>query len=209
MKLGLFRLQSVMVGASLLLGSAMSYAESTLLVGEHVVVTNIDGQKISSGLLSPTRKFVLPAGEHRISAKYKRLYELSSDEHDVLRSASITVTGAMKDGEVYQLDMVNQPEDYDTAIKYAEKPTLSLTHKGQTVAQKSAISGSGGGFLSGLAGIVSGKREVSVNTVANPQAAAPSVVHHANTTVLDKFMQLWLQASPSERQKIKSWVKDQ
>lgn len=197
-------------------GLSSAHAESILLVGDSTVVTNINGQKIASGFFSsPPSKFNLPAGTHKITAKYERLYDLSKDNHDILRSVEITLPVTLEDNSTYTLDMINQPEKYKQAVKYAEKPTLGLMNKGKVLAQKTAITGSYSGF-GGL--FNSNDKSVTINTTANNPAATPvnsseQVIEDQTPKneekVLDNFMKMWLKATPAERQKIKDWVKDQ
>lgn len=195
--------------------SGNTLADSVLIVGDNVVVTQIDDQKISNGFISkPIRKFRLPAGNHKISAKYKRLYDLTADDHDIVRSTELTVSAPMQDGQRYQLVMADQPEDYEAAVTYAEKPTLSIVKDGAVVVKQTAITGSTG-FLGGVGSsigqIFTGTRKsgdaVVVNTTNASQPASSKPT--SNQSTLDQFMRIWLQATPTERIKIKNWVKDQ
>lgn len=191
--------------------SLSALAESVLSIGDNVVVTKIDGQSISNGLLSnPVRQFKLPAGNHTITAKYQRLYDLTADDHDIVRSPELTLSAVMQDGQRYRIVMANQPEDYDSAVAYAQKPTLSLLQGNTVVTDKTAITGSTGGLLGGIGQIFTGSGKgdaVTVNTTAK-QPVQP-VTNKASSSTLDQFMRVWLNATPAERIKIKNWVKDQ
>lgn len=214
-----------------LLVSGVSFAQSILVVEDHVVVTEIDGQKISSGFFSaPSKRFELPAGQHAVTAMYKRLYDLNADNHDVLRSAELTVTSNFQDGQTYGLKMASQPSSYDDAKEYAKKPTLQLVHGSQVLASKTAITGTSTGLLGGVAksigGLFDGNGDNTVVIDTTPAAGVSSAPSNAQTvaqqrpaaavratsnsvSTLDRFMQVWLQATPAEREKIRHWVKDQ
>lgn len=198
-------------------------ADAVLLVGENVIVTKIDDQKISNGFLSnPIRKFQLPAGQHKITAKYERLYDLTSDDHDIVRSTELTVLAQMQDSQSYKLVMSNQPDAYEKAVSYAEKPTMSLLNGGNVVASKTAITGSTG-FLGGVTGsigqIFTGKERQGDTVVINTNRTDTkhgvhsttdgSRVSQQNKSTLDQFMRVWLNATPDERVKIKNWVEGQ
>lgn len=214
----------MVLGMAALVFTGQVYAASTLLVGEHTLVTKIDGQEIQTGFFSDgAKKFSLPAGRHNITAKYKRLFDISRDDHDILRSVDLTLPVTLADGQTYTLDMINQPNKYAQAVDYAEKPTLALLHQGKVVVQQTAITGSsGGGLFGGIGKLFSGNTGsqgvVTVNTTAASTNAAPMPNTVVQTpvqqpapkkAVLDSFMQIWLQATPAERAKIKNWVKDQ
>lgn len=206
------------LSALLMFFTVASHADVSLTVGENVVVTRIDGQVISHGLLTaPKRKFVLENGVHEFSAKYKRLFELSADDHDMVRSVDLTLKADMADG-TYQLQMLDQPDVHHKAVEYAEKPTLALLHRGKVITKKTAIVGSTTGMFEGISAGVSrvipgSSANKPVAIKSSPKSVKPTTsdgVTNVNTSnTLDAFMRIWLDASPLERQKIKSWVKDQ
>lgn len=203
---------------SLVMYGITAHAESILLVGKHTVVTNIDGQRIKSGFFStPPKKFNLPAGKHQITAKYDRLFDLNSDEHDILRSVEITLPVTLLDKQSYTLDMINQPNQYQDAKKYVTKPTLGLMLNGQVITQKTAIKGSHRKKPT----IVNRTNHVTQPKIQPAQTSQPAQISDNSQTsnpqtsnpqksdVLDNFMQLWLKATTAERQKIRNWVQEQ
>lgn len=201
--------------------SMPALAQVTLNVGDNTVVTAINGQEVKNGLFSePQRTFNLQAGKHVITAKYTRLYELRGDNHDVLRSSNISLPVELQNGQTYNLVMANQPNDYQSAKDYVKQPTLAIT-QGSTVIASQQATGVGGdsGLLTGIGsaigGIFGGGNKAiesnqqainalegkSPNTIA---AIQPTTV--SSTDTLDQFMNLWLKATPAERDKIRQWV---
>lgn len=212
---------------------AAAQAEVTLQVDDNIKVTVINGQSVSTGIFEePIKSFTLEPGKHVITAKYDRLYILPRDEHDYLRSNNITVTAEMMDNQTYRLAMLNQPEDYNKAREYVKKPTLAVMKGSQIIAQETSLNQDKGLFagLSSLFGGESAQIEnqkaiaavnsqsssstttnVSGNTISavSPAANSKPVTQrpsNANADTLDGFMQLWLEASPDEREKIRQWI---
>ncbi|WP_296245750.1 MULTISPECIES: DUF2057 domain-containing protein [unclassified Psychrobacter] len=211
--------------------SMLSQAAVTLLVDDHIKVTAINGQEIQQSPFQPlTKSFTLEPGQHAITAKYDRLYDLRRDEHDYLRSGNVSVTAELKDDQTYRLTMPNQPEKYEAAREYAKRPTLAVQQNNTIVASQQALEGSSqGGLLSGLGktlgGVFGGANDAelqnqrAIAALGQPTASTPSTVNSgavttvkqatsagSTTNTLDQFMQLWLQATPAEREKIRQWI---
>ena len=207
--------------------SMLSHAAVTLLVDDHIKVTAINGQEIQQSPFQPlTKSFTLEPGQHAITAKYDRLYNLRRDEHDYLRSGNVSVTAELKDNQTYRLVMPNQPEKYEAAREYAKRPTLAVQQNNTVVASQQALEGSQGGLLSGLGktlgGVFGGANDAELQnqraiaalgqpTASTVNTGVVTTVQQttsaaASTSTLDQFMQLWLQATPAEREKIRQWI---
>ncbi|VEG13152.1 DUF2057 family protein [Moraxella cuniculi] len=194
------------------LASNIAIAKVELQVDDNIKVTAINGQEIRHGLLQPLQKtFSLEAGRHVITARYDRLFDISNSDHDYLKSDNITISADLADNQQYQLIMPNQPNNYNAAKEYAKAPTLAIAHNGNIIAQESTTQ-SRTGLLSGITGAIGnmfGRDNQAVNS--NQQAIAainqpPKTTNTANKDNLDGFMQLWLNASEEEREKIRQWI---
>ena len=207
------------------LATTQTFAQVTLNVADNTVVTAINGQEVKNGLLSkPQKTYKLEPGKHVITAKYNRLYELRGDNHDVLRSSNISVPVELADNQTYVLDMLGQPEDYN-----AKQPTLAVPQGKQVIASQQATSSSSSSIFSGLGNALGGvfggsskaveANQQTINALGQSGGAIPAINQPSNqygnqavvTTVsssdsLDQFMQLWLRATPAERDKIRQWV---
>lgn len=226
-------ISSLLIGAGSI--SMLSQAAVTLLVDDHIKVTAINGQEVQQSAFQPlTKKFTLQPGTHAFTAKYDRLYNLSRDEHDYLRSGNVSVTAELADNQTYRLTMPNQPEAYDAAKEYAKRPTLAVQQNNTVVASQQGIAGNQGGLFAGLGkaigGVFSGAGDAELqnqraiaaldqpttqptqNSVNTGTAASTTSIVTSSTTAkqtsntLDSFMQLWLQATPAEREKISQWI---
>lgn len=217
--------------------SMLSHAAVTLLVDENIKVTAINGQELQQSLLQPlTKTFTLQPGQHVITAKYDRLYDLRRDEHDYLRSGNISVAANMVDNQTYRLTMPGQPEAYAAAKKYAERPTLAVQQNDTIIASQQSNGGNDSSIFSGLGkalgGVFGGSGDAGLqNQQAIASLGQPAVTAQGNvnsgavssttytvtpatpaanaaqpSNTLDNFMQLWLQATPAEREKMRQWV---
>lgn len=218
--------------STLLIGAAsvplLSQAAVTLVVGDHMKVTAINGQELQQSLFQDSAKeFTLEPGRHAITAKYDRLYDLSRDEHDYLRSGNVSVVADLADNQTYRLTMLNQPEAYAQAKEYAKRPVLAIQQGTTVIASQQGMGGNQGGLLSGLGralgGVFDGGNDAeqqnqrviaSLNqpstTAYNTTGVATTTNQTANagasTDALDQFMQIWLKATPAEREKMRQWI---
>lgn len=191
--------------------ASQAYATSTLTIGDDIKVTAINGQAISQSPFQPLkRQFELDAGRHVITARYDRLFEINRRDHDYLKSGDITLTVDLEDNQNYQLVLDNAPQNYNTAKEYVKSPTLHLMQGKVLIATQTATaSTSEGGLFSSLGGIF-GKESTLNNqqTVASLNQQAPTPASKPYASTLDKFMELWLNASEEEREKIRQWVQN-
>lgn len=230
MKSNASMLKKLSVGALLVAAgstSMLSQAAVTLLVDDHIKVTAINGQELTQSLLQPlTKSFTLQPGKHVITAKYDRLYDLRRDEHDYLRSGNISVAAELADNQTYRLTMPNQPEDYAAAKAYAERPTLAIQQNNTIIASQESVGGNNGGLFSGLGKALGGvfggsgdaelQNQRAIVALGQPAASTPNTgsvtavkqtaATASTTSTLDQFMQLWLQATPAERGKMRQWI---
>lgn len=194
--------------ATALFAATHTHAEVRLLVDDNIKVTAINGQEIFHGALQPLkREFTLQSGNHVITARYDRLFDLTRGNHDYLKSGNVTVTAHLKNNQTYQLTMPNQPNTYNAAKEYAKAPTLAVSHNGQIIAQESIVEDRSGA-LTGIAQGISGMFGRGNAITSNQKAIA--ALNQNNTPVakdnLDGFMQLWLNSSEEEREKIRQWI---
>ncbi|ALF60281.1 DUF2057 family protein [Psychrobacter urativorans] len=231
MKITASRLKKLTV-STLLVGvgslSMLSHAAVTLLVDDNIKVTAINGQELKQSVFqSLTKEFILQPGKHVITAKYDRLYNLRRDEHDYLRSGNISVAADLADNQTYRLTMLNQPEDYAAAKKYAESPVLAIQQNNTVVASQKSLGGNDGSIFSGLGKAMGGvfggggdaelQNQQAIAALGQPAvtsgavsstsySVAPVASTNQSTNNLDQFMQLWLNATPAEREKMRQWM---
>jgi len=141
----------------------------------------------------------------------------------------VSVTAELVDNQTYRLTMPNQPEKYAAAKEYAKRPTLAVQQNNTVVASQQSLGGNQGGLLSGLGkalgGVFGGADDAelqnqraiaaldkpAVSTQSNVSTGAVTTVKQttsaaSSTSTLDQFMQIWLQATPAEREKMRQWI---
>ncbi len=195
----------LLLSISLLAISTATWADVKLLVDDYIKVTAINGQEINQGVFTPLqREFTLNPGTNVITARYDRLFNLTRDNHDYLRSKDVTVSAQLADNQTYHLTMPNSPERYSDAVNYAKAPTLAITQNTQVISEQSASASSNSGLFANIGALF----ERNDKAVSQNQAVVQAVQSTTNTqhSTLDQFMQLWLNASETERQKIREWV---
>ena len=211
---------TLLIGASSV--SMLSQAEVTLLIDDHIKVTAINGQELQQSAFQPlVKKLTLEPGQHAITAKYDRLYRLNSDEHDYLRSGNVSVTAQLADNQTYRLTMPSQPEEYKAAREYAKQPTLAVQQNNTIIASQQSTGNNQGGLFSGLGkalgGVFSGSGDAELQNqraiasldqpaVANQNTVQQTISVNSSNSNLDQFMQIWLQATPAEREKMSQWI---
>lgn len=198
------RLKKLTISSLLLAAGSMSiltHAAVTLVVDDHIKVTAINGQELSTSIFQgATKSFTLEPGTHVITAKYDRLYDLSRDEHDYLRSGNISVAADMADNQTYRLTMPNQPEKYAEAKEFAKKPTLAVQQGNTIIASQQSVAGNSGGLFSGLGkalgGVFGGGGDAEIQNqraiaalgqspaTSNPQAPHSGAVSTSTYTVV-------------------------
>lgn len=214
--------------------SMLSHAAVTLVVDDNIKVTAINGQELKQSVFQDlTKQFTLEPGQHVITAKYDRLYDLARDEHDYLRSGNISVAAEMLDNQTYRLTMPNQPEDYAAAKEYVKRPTLAVQQNNTLIASQKSIDNNDSSIFSGLGKALGGvfggggdaqlQNQQAISALGQPTVvtqrqntgtvnstntytAAPVINASQSTDTLDTFMQLWLQATPAEREKMRQWI---
>ncbi len=191
-------LSHCLVGTLLIGLSGLSHADAVLNLGDGVVVTAIDGRELSLGLFSPRQThYVLPAGEHVIAARFERLYDVSADDHDIVKSASIQMAmPVLMDQQHYQLDLVGAPSSHQQALQYAKSPTLRLMDaQGQALLEVNGQQSQNPSLLAGINRVLGGLSDA----VTQPSVEPP--------TVMNTFKTLWQTANSDERKAIAHYAK--
>ena len=195
-----------------------AFAQVKLMVDDNIKVTAINGQEIKHGALQPLkREFNLEAGRHVITARYDRMFDLNRGDHDYLKSGNITITADLADNQTYQLVMPNQPNTYQAAKEYAKAPSLAVAYQGNILVQAdnaeerqglfSSLGSSLGGIFNRGGAVQANQKAIAALNQQNQPTTSPTPTpktYEANN--LDGFMQIWLNSSEEEREKIRQWV---
>lgn len=179
------------------LATAPVYADTMakLEVPEIIQILSIDGQEQLGnffGNKQHTRSILV--GERVLSVRYNQLFNVSSEDHDILKSKPMAIRFVAEAGKTYQLT-ANPPKRYEAAKEFAKQPDIQLIDKTtgtsqQAVAVKSYAEAS----------LVDTIGKAFQNSSDENQVAIPS----SNNTQL--LQDIWLRATPQERQAFAAWL---
>jgi uncharacterized protein YccT (UPF0319 family) len=187
---------AIALGLTASITAAQVWADAEIVVPESVVVVGIDGQETgNTGFF--TRKHTsihLPAGEHTITARYDRLYQLNADEHEIVRSKAVTIRAVFADQQGYVLGWAPEPDSLEEAHNFIKQPTLVVKAPGgQVVAsQKGALNQS----TSLVASVMQGYNNLTTSD-------------EGKTDALQHLQSLWGQATTQQRKQFKQWLTTQ
>lgn len=164
----------------------------SLEVPELIQVLSIDGQEGNSHFLgSRTHVQQLTVGEHVLSVRYTQLFNLTADEHDILKSKPMAIRFTAEAGQTYQLS-VTPPKRYDAAKEFAKQPDIRLVNKTAGTSQQ-AIQ------------IKSYAEASLVDSIGKAfQSSDESVSKQSDNVQL--LQDIWLRATPTERQAFAAWL---
>lgn len=174
-------------------GPERAAAEVALVsVPEQIEVMAVDGREPPPSFLKSNVELSLLPGEHVFSLRYVELFQISSDEHEVVRSKQAALRFTAKAGAVYKLEMPKQA-NRDVARKFAKNPQFSLVD-------------SGNGAVSESTAIKSYAEASLVDTISKAfsenQTAGP-------VTNLDLLKDVWTRTTLEERSAFRIWQDQQ
>lgn len=178
--------------------TATVYAQEstvTLDIPEIIQILSIDGKEQNSTFFgSRDRKQQLTAGEHVLSVRYSQLFNLTADEHDIIKSKPLALRFVAETGKNYQL-IADAPKRYEAAKEFAKNPTIRLVDK-TTGNSQSAV-------------LIKSYAEASlVDTIgkAFQNASDENQAATSNSNNAQLLQELWLKATPQERQAFAAWL---
>lgn len=181
-----------------LVATATAYAEemAKLEVPEIIQILSIDGQEQQGNFFgSKQHTRSLPVGEHVLSVRYSQLFEINSEDHDILKSKPMAIRFVAEAGKTYQL-AANPPKRHEAAKKFAEQPDIKLINKTTGTSQQAIA--------------VKSYAEASLMDTLG-KAFQNTEEHHplsqSNNTQL--LQDIWLRATPQERQAFAAWLASQ
>jgi hypothetical protein len=167
----------------------------TLDIPEIIQILSIDGKEQNSTFFgSRDRKQQLTAGEHVLSVRYSQLFNLTADEHDIIKSKPLALRFVAETGKNYQL-IADAPKRYEAAKEFAKNPTIRLVDK-TTGNSQSAV-------------LIKSYAEASlVDTIgkAFQNASDENQAATSNSNNAQLLQELWLKATPQERQAFAAWL---
>lgn len=166
---------------------------ATIRVPEQIQVMSVDGQERTGGLLERNQIMTALPGEHVFSLRYVELFQINSEEHEVVRSRQSALRFTAEAGREYRVEMEKQG-NLDAARKFAKDPKFRLVDVNSgAVTESTAI-----------------KSYAEASLVDTISKAFDSAENKAQgPTHLDLLKDVWGRASPEDRAGFKAWLDQQ
>ena len=166
---------------------------ATISVPEQIQVMSVDGQERAGGLLERNQIMTALPGEHVFSLRYVELFQINSEEHEVVRSRQSALRFTAEAGREYRVEMEKQG-NLDAARKFAKDPKFRLVDVNSgAVTESTAI-----------------KSYAEASLVDTISKAFDSAENKAQgPTHLDLLKDVWGRASPEDRAGFKAWLDQQ
>lgn len=215
-------LSKIVLSLMVVVMATSAQAAVTLVTPEEIPVLALDQQEVSSGLFRSTRTtYKLDPGMHDIAVRYEQLFNLSNGEHDILKSAAISVRANLQDNKTYRLSLINAPKNYDVAKDYVKQPIIAIVdEQGQTIAQQQGLDNApkpmlGSSFFNRVMDFrnkPNGEKDLTTDqNINNDSGITNSSGALAGSTpiagsYLEQLKQLWQNASKQEREQFMQFI---
>lgn len=175
-------------------GPARPAVETALLeVPEQVQVMAIDGREPPPSFLRSRVALALLPGEHVFSLRYVQLFQISSEEHEVVRSRQAALRFSAVAGGRYRLEAPLQ-RDLEGARRFAKAPEFRLVSLG-------------GGEAVVSTPIKSFAEASLIDTLGKAFESRPEGERQVTNTELLK--DIWSRSSVEEREAFRAWLNQQ
>lgn len=215
-------LSKVVLSLMVVAMATSAQAAVTLVTPEEIPVLALDQQEVSGSFFRSSKTtYKLDPGTHEIAVRYEQLFNLTNGEHDVLKSAVVSVRANLEDNKTYRLSLVNPPKNYDVAKDYVKQPIIAvLDEQGKIIAQQQGLDNApkpmlGSSFFNRVMDFRN-KPEMQKDLTAsqtenNSQAVTSSVKASIVSTTgandnLEQLKQLWQNASKQEREQFMQFI---
>lgn len=172
-------------------GAARAPAEVALLrVPEQIEVMAVDGREPPPSFLKSNVELTVLPGEHVLSLRYVELFQLGSDEHDVVRSRQAALRFNAVAGTAYVLE-IPKPLNHDAAKAFAKDPHFNLLNKQSgSITESTAIKSYAEASLMDSIGKAFTNSQTGTDPVTN----------------LDLLKDVWTRTSREERSAFRTWL---
>ncbi len=176
-------------------GAVRSNAELVLVsVPEQIEVMAIDGQEPPPSFLKSKVQLALLPGEHVFSLRYVELFQVSSDDHEIIRSKQAALRFSAAAGSEYRLQVADQ-KSLDNARKFAKNPQFSLVNTRDGSATNSSV--------------IQSMAEASLIDTISKAFVSGSEGTAQQPTNLDLLKDVWGRSTPEEQAGFRAWLNQQ
>ena len=196
-----------------LLASTSTFA-ATIKFSEELVPLQVNDTKVEQSFFRSVDQVELGSGQHKLKIKYKDLYEIDYDEHEVIESKPFWVVVDVTDNNAEYFVSMPRPDDIEQAKEYVAKPFANIKRVGangsvikleplteQVVLAKkpAAITAVAATPVSKTSDVSNGQAETKIKSQElNQEKAATPINQQPSALSMLEFW--WSQASESEKQ---------
>ena len=210
-------LSKVVLSLMVVAMATSAQAAVTLVTPEEIPVLALDQQEVNGSFFRSSKtSYKLDPGTHEIAVRYEQLFNLTNGDHDVLKSAVVSVRANLEDNKTYRLSLVNPPKNYDVAKNYVKQPIIAvLDEQGKVIAQQQGLDNApkpmlGSSFFNRVMDFRNKpemqKDLTTSQTDNNSQAVTSSAKASATIGNLEQLKQLWQNASKQEREQFMQFI---
>lgn len=208
---------SIMALTITLTCTAATHAAVTLITPEEIAVLALDQQEVSGSFFRSTKTtYQLDHGMHDIAVRYEQLFNLTNDEHDILKSAVVSVRANLDDNKTYRLSLINPPKNYEVAKEYVKQPIIAVVDdQGKIIAQQQGLDNApkpmlGSSFFNRVMDFRNKPdmqkdlttRQMPTSNIKDGTAGSATDA----TGNLEQLKQLWQHASKQEREQFMQFI---
>jgi uncharacterized protein YccT (UPF0319 family) len=175
-------------------GAVRSPAETVQVTApEQIEIMSIDGREPPPSFLKSHVTLALLPGEHVFSLRYVELFQINSDDHEILRSKQAALRFTAAAGSSYRLEIPRQA-NLDAARKFSKDPQFKLVNVKDGSATDSAP-------------IKSYAEASLIDTISKAFEGGGEA--RTPVTNTDLLKDVWGRATPDERKAFRDWLDTQ
>ena len=208
---------SIMALTMTLTCTAATHAAVTLITPEQIAVLALDQQEVSGSFFRSTKTtYQLDPGTHDIAVRYEQLFNLTNDDHDILKSAMVSVRANLEDNKTYRLSLINPPKNYEVAKEYVKQPIIAVVdEQGKIIAQQQGLDNApkpmlGSSFFNRVMDFRNKpdtQKDLSTRQIPASEAKVATAGSATEATSnLEQLKQLWQHASKQEREQFMQFI---
>lgn len=176
-------------------GPARAATETAIVTApEQIEVMSIDGREPPPNFLRSQTQLALLPGEHVLSLRYVELFQLTADDHDVVRSRQAALRFSARAGGRYRLELPPGKMNHEAAQEFAKAPSFKLVSAQDDVVTESTP-------------IKSYAEASLIDTIG--KAFESQGEPERPVTNLDLLKDVWGRSSEDEKKAFRSWLDQQ
>lgn len=112
-------------------GSVQNKAElAAIKLPDELEITRVNGKEYETPMVrTENQHFFFPSGTNQIEFRYKKLWQVGADDHDIVRSLPFLIEASLQAGHTYKIDY-SAAKDLAESREFAKKPQIRILDEG-------------------------------------------------------------------------------